>query len=400
MAQPIIVQPPVALIHQKRGLCGAACAQMILYARGRTTTAVADQDQLWLDIQANTRNPRGNPAPGGGAASPCGGFVNQICEACEPKYCWCTHPTALASTLNVRLKAATYDVIVDASELGLTARALANVRRNIAPVVLVFGVKHWVVVRGYVDDPQRAGMTFDGQRVSDIFVHNPAWTAPRASMSASHWISYYMREILCGTYAEKWVMVGSSDGAKRPSRVSATSRTRGSRLPLEPLEVQQLARVEAVRLAHADVAWQSAFADAEPREPVLVRHLDDPGLDYYIVDFRASDGRPTGRMMFGVHIEGPGEVTGIDRPGASLPPLVSRQEALSLIANRQLTLPDGRLVPLVAAEFNAADLVWKPCDQSLTPFEPFYRLRIAGFVVYLRVDGELFTELTEFGAGA
>ncbi len=45
-------------------------------------------------------------------------------------------------------------------------------------------------------------------------------------------------------------------------------------------------------------------------------------------------------------------------------------------------------------------LVWKPCDQSHSPYQPFYVVHQDGDVYYVRVDGAVFSELTEFGGGA
>jgi hypothetical protein len=44
-------------------------------------------------------------------------------------------------------------------------------------------------------------------------------------------------------------------------------------------------------------------------------------------------------------------------------------------------------------------LVWKPCRESWSPHLPFYQIVVGPHVLYLRLDGQVFTQLTT-GRGA
>jgi hypothetical protein len=43
--------------------------------------------------------------------------------------------------------------------------------------------------------------------------------------------------------------------------------------------------------------------------------------------------------------------------------------------------------------------VWRPCDQSLSPYYPFKMVSYGGNRLYVRSDGHVFTSLTTTGRG-
>jgi len=57
-----------------------------------------------------------------------------------------------------------------------------------------------------------------------------------------------------------------------------------------------------------------------------------------------------------------------------------------------------RLSPWIVAPVTesgeAAPLVWKPCDQSASRLQPFFEVHRHADVVFVRVDGVTFTQLT------
>jgi hypothetical protein len=66
----------------------------------------------------------------------------------------------------------------------------------------------------------------------------------------------------------------------------------------------------------------------------------------------------------------------------------------------------GVKVPLRAEDLHGnadgfhANLVWRPCAESLSPYWPFYRFDAhlpngRPITIYVRIDGEVFTELHE-----
>jgi hypothetical protein len=205
MSDPIVL--PVTFISQLPGLCGAACAQMLLNARGIGGTSDEDQEALWQDIKAHTVRKGANPA--GDKCSFCGVFDTQICEPSgDCAQCWCTHPKALADTLNARLPGASFGVRIGTEE-EVTAIAINSINRHVPAVMLVYGARHWVVVNGYTPVAS-GGLVFGEHRVSQIHILNPEWLAAdntRLAVVAEDWTAFYMAEVPFGTFKDSCVVV-------------------------------------------------------------------------------------------------------------------------------------------------------------------------------------------------
>jgi hypothetical protein len=93
------------------------------------------------------------------------------------------------------------------------------------------------------------------------------------------------------------------------------------------------------------------------------------------------------------------QYAGIDgydgEPDVELPPLLSAADVERLETERNVAA-GGASTPVAVEQ----TLVWRPCDQSHSPYQPFYVVNRGGFVEYVRVDGAVFTELTDYGGGA
>jgi hypothetical protein len=137
-----------------------------------------------------------------------------------------------------------------------------------------------------------------------------------------------------------------------------------------------------------------ALHSAEPKSPTLVQRIDKKDAYYFIVPFNVAS-RPTARFIidaFGGKLK---EASGVIESDRSLPPYVSRDEAL----NRMLSERSMGKIKKFDFEFRRESiglhpvLVWKPCRQSPSPFLPFYQFSVGGGLVYLRIDGQLFDAL-------
>ena len=161
--------------------------------------------------------------------------------------------------------------------------------------------------------------------------------------------------------------------------------------------------------------WKIAFTGAEPEPPLMVRAPSEG--DYFIVEFRQT-GRPTALMLVNAATGEVEAITGIQTPGETLrflPPEAIpaaleayKHEQLRSRASGQGSYGDFR--DGLLADFHPRyvtvepELVWESCDQSLTPFKPFYQVQHAPpsrtdkFLV--RVDGTPYpTTLTNGGRG-
>ena len=137
-----------------------------------------------------------------------------------------------------------------------------------------------------------------------------------------------------------------------------------------------------------------ALHSAEPKSPTLVQRIDRKDAYYFIVPFTIGS-RETARFI----IDGFGgkltEISGVTESSKSLPRYVSPQEAL----DRMFTARAAAKKMKWEFEFRREHvglhpvLVWKPCRQSASPFLPLHQFSVGSSLVYLRVDGQLFSEL-------
>jgi hypothetical protein len=206
MGDPVVL--PVTFIPQQPGLCGAACAQMLLNARGAAGTSLEEQFALWAEIQSHTQRTRPNPP--GNKCTVCGFFDNQICERdVNCAQCWCTHPRALATTLNARLDGASSFAPTRGGEQAVTAMALDTIDRGIPSVMLVYGTRHWVVVHGYTP-VEEGGMVLGNHRVSHIHVRDPKWQDAEhgnLAIPVGKWMADYMANVEFGEFRQTCVVV-------------------------------------------------------------------------------------------------------------------------------------------------------------------------------------------------
>jgi hypothetical protein len=189
----------IAFAKQLRnGLCGAACAQMILHSRNLVTLSAGDQESLWADIKSNTTPPSGLALGSiSGDDSACEAFKGKICETCLPQsFCWCAFPTILRKTLLQRDPALGVRVITSKNELSIQKKIVACLKRQIAPIVLAAGGTHWVVVDGV-----------DESSPKPISLLDPAFDA-QAGITMDHWKAFYLDDVDCGRYDQKYLVLG------------------------------------------------------------------------------------------------------------------------------------------------------------------------------------------------
>ena len=162
---------------------------------------------------------------------------------------------------------------------------------------------------------------------------------------------------------------------------------------ISPPQAVESAVAEAQRLTPID-RWKSAFEQAAPDAPWLVSRLDLGGEYSYLVSFRVGL-TVTARVRVRGDNGKVAETIGIDDRISELPPFLAVPDVLT----RLLT---SRRLPRGAHRLPTVDpfLVWQPCVQSLSIFEPFYRLRYdASTIQYAGViSGKIYDRLT-IGAG-
>jgi len=166
---------------------------------------------------------------------------------------------------------------------------------------------------------------------------------------------------------------------------------------LGPVVIQKAAEDKRDQLLKID-RWATAYKDAQPERPLLVGGRA-PERDYYIVQFRKDD-RTTGLMRVNAVTGKVGSFTGIQEPGRSLYRFYRPEEIPQLVARDTDLFPENK--PVAANDIKVHEtLHWVACDQSVTPFMPFYVATVPGVKddVYVRVDGRIATRLTHGAAG-
>lgn len=141
----------------------------------------------------------------------------------------------------------------------------------------------------------------------------------------------------------------------------------------------------------------SYLVGATMGKPRLVRRLDVVGRDYYLVPFLKSNGDSVAMMR-------------VDAPRGEYldslyytenPFLFDKSPARQTLV--QTTIPQ-RLIALgksdwlkhFAQQINepSTEMVWLPCEQSVSAFFPFYVIKTPTGRFLVRVDGEVFSQLT------
>ena len=132
-------------------------------------------------------------------------------------------------------------------------------------------------------------------------------------------------------------------------------------------------------------AGRRAAAGAQAGTPRLVRRLDASGRDYYLVPWEDSRG-----VVAIVHVDGAsGEMASmVVLPIAVMRVIPTPDEARRAVANSLGQSPAGAL-----------ELVWRPCRESASPFQPLYRVPLADGEAFVAVSGSVHRELTPFGKG-
>jgi len=381
--------------------CGAACAQMVLDSIG---TGLLSQDDLYSD--------------------------NHSHSTAEPG--WYTAPDGLLWTMNnLKPPSPTFNsyFVLDAldNEDSISRALIWTLHHyRVAPIAMVYGSQHWVVVRGYTASAAPNGFADNSYSISGFMLNNPWPPTPSADNPAAApppphsgadgcgnggnrgvadehiayttWQSDYMTGVPGGHWAGKFVAVCDPDPP--PSRPGIFRE-----ILMRPLPGHRLITAD-VALARANEGLRvhglldldthkRALTGTQPGQPVLVQRLDRLDSFYFIVPFS----EPAGTTALAVAVDAR---TGVYRQSivrtagqGTVLSLNDRQAASRVLVGRTIELPArlGRILVRPEAICHYPTLVWKPCLESLSPFYPFHQFTVGSHHIYVRNDGAVFTEL-------
>lgn len=371
--------------------CGAACAQMVLDSVG---VGLIDQDDLYADNHSHSTTEGG----------------------------WATAPDGLQWTLNHRQSTKYFCLDALATEDAISRMICWTIHHyQVAPVAMVFGSAHWIVVRGYTATASPGSSVDIGYTISGFDVNNP-WPPtpmpgpppPHANpdlcgsggsrgladehISYSTWQADYMTGVDFGHWNGKFVAVCDPDPPpdRLPSKRKHVRRPReGTRL-LTAATAAKLA-VAAVEEAdlHAREGWADALKSARPGNPILVQRLDRLDSFYWIVPMLRQR-RLSAAVSIDARYGDYRQSVRLSEPAREEIGFADDAEVLKHIADRRFDLPEleGRVLVRREAICVYPHYVWRPCLQSLSPFYPFRMVTVGGHRLYIRIDGAVFTSLT------
>jgi hypothetical protein len=378
--------------------CGAACAQMVLNQIG---AGLLSQDDLYNDN--NTHN---SPA--------------------EKTEGWYSGPTGLAWTMVARKPAAfinTFLIFSETSEESISRKIIWTIHHyQVAPIALVYGWDHWIVVKGYMATAAPASSDDISYAISAFFINNSLPQTPAGIVPPPHgssdlcgsggdrgianqfitygtWQSDYMTGVPAGSWGGKFLAVCDPELPPRipGERVHLNRVYDGERIidkelaarhAMEGLQYYELAKLEFL---------EEILENIHPGEPRLVQRLDKFNEYYYIVPILGKDDNV--RCLTSVDARFGNFREAVFAKEVTKPllfkPLTVEEIKYRLSKLKRIELKEEhRILTLhIEAMCIYPSLVWKPCKQSLSPFLAFHLVTIGNHQLYIRVDGEIFTTL-------
>jgi hypothetical protein len=383
--------------------CGVACAQMVLNSIG---AGLLDQTHLFNDVRNHTSEPLS----------------------------WYTPPDGLTWAMNDHRPVGFTNpfVLFNLNTEDAISRKLAWTIHHyqVAPIALVLGGNHWIVVRGYEASaaPASSGdtdYTISAFEVNDPWPPVPSFYLPppppshpappphsatdncgtggnrgvaNEHIAYSTWKSTYMTANVYGTlwYGDYVAVCDPDLPAKKVGNIEA---------PVRPFSGEKIISVkEAIKCASKGLerfdlpnrkGFSEAFKEAQPTKPVLVQRLDRTDSFYYIVPY----GQKEKMVNAAVAVDGR---FGDYQQSIALPtgrsPILSgldKNRVLDKIVGQKIRLECSREFIIREEAFSLYPaLVWKPCLESLSPFSPFHMVTVGDERIYIRVvDGLRFTQL-------
>jgi hypothetical protein len=364
--------------------CGAACAKMVL---GEIGAGALDQDDLYTD--------------------------NHNHSVLDVGINWATGPDGLNWTMNAR-KPPTFNnhfiLVSERTEDAISRKIAWEIHHyRVAPIALVYGWQHWVVVRGYQASRAPTSSADTSMILNGLFINNP-WPPPTSAMhgipdehiSYSTWASRYMTGVPRGVWRGRFLAICDPEPAARePGRRKMEPGEPKRQKLLDPAEAARYALAGAERhglFEHERFA--GALEGTEPSGGRLVQRLDRTDSFYYLVTM-ARDDRAIAVISVGALDARYHQAAVIPEDSGWDLSSLEREAIFDRVVSKRLVVDGTRVRVPVRGEAVCIypTLVWKPCRESLSPNYPFAMITVGDQRFYVRSDGEIFSELHDFEPG-
>lgn len=339
---------------------------------------------------------------------------------------WYTAPDGLTWTLNNRQSSKYFVLDALSTEDAISRMITWTIHHyQVAPVAMVFGWAHWIVVRGFTASDTPSSSQDVGYTISGFDVNNPWPPTPTPAPPPPHstgdvcgtggtrgvadehisyttWRTDYMTGIPGGHWAGKFVAVCDPEPppTRHPDRQEPRRPLDGDRL----IDARAAAEISDRALEEVGLlerkSWSKALDGTQIGQPVLVQRLDRPDSFYWIVP--RTRGNLTTAVVnvdarYGEYMQARALP---DSEGTALLTL-DQKDVDGLILDTLFQLPgrEGqlRLRPGIACVSD--HWVWRPCRESLSPYYPFKLVTYGDNRLYVRADGRVFTSLSISGRG-
>jgi hypothetical protein len=173
----------------------------------------------------------------------------------------------------------------------------------------------------------------------------------------------------------------------------------------EKIVEKSLIATHAIEALAANETLQKTFLIApvntlKAATPVLVQRLDRNNEFYYIVPVMS--GSNTTSLVSMDALYGNYNESAHAAPNTSLTfQTLTDAEIMKVLGPTVEIASERKVLNVIAGGAHVyPNLVWMPCQESLSPYWPFHMVLIGNHKIYVRVDGKVFTSLTTDIKGA
>ena len=412
--------------HQKtEDSCGAACVAMVLDMIGANHP---DQLTLLDEIQLFPTKDNG-----------------------RNREKWSSSPDGMQDRLNEYSNSDYhFKIYANRNQALITRRMIWTIFHYKTPcITLISSGIHWVVVYQYSlpGDPPIDLDSFELQDFLGFFILDPNDREPREGVvDYNEWIKKIQTPETTGFWGDKYVALCDPDppnGKKRKNMFSNMKKSSGkeSQGPLDNAHTSNAADPNVTAKSDNPSKEQPKKTQPVKKLPsdLPIIRINKPGPDHGLIDNNTARAYSMWHLKFGGFYDPTKFTRMMVNPGPGKPMLVRAldsedswyivpfiemnkktggimrinakdarflEASFAIHADQPITLTrfsDKQIENLIIDKYGKTKgkmiidpiLVWKPCVQSYTRFLPFYKVKMGSKTVYVRIDGNVYSRLTQ-----